>query len=183
MRQIPHVIHAHGGPGEISTARATRHNLAAFELALGDIYTALWATPLHDQRLATLKWVEFKAQLAALVLRSEGTSEEAARRVFASLVAALHEAKSLHAAGSVAVVIDLQAEEFRGLDLPGLRAADQGDMPLLLADPSTLLAMAKALCGPLIDRLGLEASPQAPAVLRRWLTRDPVGTEAKTWRT
>jgi hypothetical protein len=160
MRRIPHFIHVHGGPGETSTARATRHNLATFEQALGDVYTALWAAPSHDQRLATLHWVEFKAQLASLVLRSEGTSEDAARRVFAALVVALHKAQSLHDSGAVAVVIDIEAEDFRGLDLPGLRALDQGEAPLLLSDPSTLLAMARALCGPFVDRLGLETSPQ-----------------------
>ena len=160
MRQIPYIIHVHGGPGEISTARATRHNLAAFELALGDIYTALWAFESHEQRLATLQWIEFKVQLAALILHTEGSSEEAARTVFASLVVALHKAKSLHDSGSVAVVIDLEAGEFHGLDLPELRAADPADAPLLLADPSTLLAMAKALSGPLVDRLGLQSTPQ-----------------------
>ena len=161
MRRIPQIIQAHGGPGQVSTARATRNNLAVCDRALRDIYAALSAATSHEDRLATLQWIEFKAQLAALILRGEGHTEEAAGRIFASVVVALDAAKLLSDAGSIAVAVDLQAKAFRGLDLPGFRAADPGDAPMLLARPSTVVTMAKALRGPLEGLLELESRPHS----------------------
>ena len=161
MRQIPQIIQAHGGPGQVSTARATRNNLAVCDRALRDIYAALSAATSHKDRLAALHWFDFKAQLAALILRGEGHTEAAARRVFASLVAALDAAKLLSDAGSVAVAVDLQAKAFRGLDIAGLRAADARDAPMLLARPSTVVTMAEALRGPLEGLLELELRPHS----------------------
>lgn len=161
MRRIPQIIQAHGGPGQVSTARATRNNLAVCDRALRDIYTALSAATPHEECLAILQWIEFKAQLAAVILRGEGHAEEAARRVFASVVVALDAAKLLSGAGSIAVVVDYQAKAFRGLDLPGFRAAAPGDAPMLLARPSTVVTMAKALRGPLEGLLELESRPHS----------------------
>ena len=161
MRRIPQIIQAHGGPGQVSTARATRNNLAVCDRALRDICAALAAATSHEDRLATLQWIEFKAQLAALILRGKGHTEEAAGRIFASVVVALDAARLLSDAGSVAVAVDLHAKAFRGLDLPGFRAADPGDAPMLLARPSTVVTMAKALRGPLEGLLELESRPHS----------------------